>query len=814
MSSTVNIQQKQHTETKNIRKQALETAMHSLEMREMTPRVERLYSRLQERMTKKQKVWGGTRSVLNERTSHLPTTNRRALAFEHVLLNMPIGIETDDLIVGNCVEKGVAVRCLLPQFVKDEELGKTAVSMSHKTPDYELLVHKGLQHVLLKIDQKKAELENQAHQAQIRKKLDLLEAMMVEAKAAIKMARRYADLAEDLSITEKDSARKEELIRIAEVCRRVPEYPARTMQEAIQSFWFINYAFFQTETNISCGRLDQLFNPFFTSDVEKGILTTEQGQELIDCLCLRINDRIQIDPDNYAYSGGQESDVLGPLPKQFNISHNIGYVRREAPLSERGEPQKGKDGLNDQTDAINHWGQNVLISGLKADKTDGTSAVTYMFLNANEKLSLTSPVLTVRLHKKSPQALLVRTAEVLKHGGGMPFINNDDVIIDAYAKQGVKWEDACDYANSNCWETLIQGKSNQEMIRGINFLLYLELVLNRGRSLLTGEVLGLDTGDPLAFESFDDLMAAWKKQIEYSLKTRITSAANQILGPGGHGPYSTMPLLSALMSDCIENAEDLTHCGARYTIWHVLGEAASNAADAMAAIRKLVFEEQKMSMEQLLTALRSNWEGQEDRTLRQMIVNDAPKFGNDIDFVDDLCKEMCDYFLVRTQVHTAPYKDKIIFPCSIATFSWIISIGKRIAASADGRMHSEPIASNLTPVPGSDTSGPTAAINSYLKINTKAMAAGVPIDLRMNRNSIEGEQGNSRLANIIKTFIDMDGNMITLTVTSAEELKKAMREPEKYRNLRVRMGGWSGYFVLLSREHQSIHLKRVEHGLA
>ena len=274
--------------------ETIEAALNSHEMREMSPRVKRLYSRLQDRMTKKQKVWGGTLSVLNEKTINLPTTIRRALAFEKVLLEMPVGIESDDLIVGNCVEKGVAVRCLLPQFVKDEELGLTAVAMSHKTPDYETLVHKGLHHVIAKINQKKAELEGQNNSDQNKNKLDLLAAMKIEAEAAVKMARRYADLAMNLSLEEKNAARKSELQQIAEVCERVPEYPARTMQEAIQSFWFINYAFFQTETNISCGRLDQLFNPFFIKDAEEGILTTEEGQELIDCLCLRINDRIQI----------------------------------------------------------------------------------------------------------------------------------------------------------------------------------------------------------------------------------------------------------------------------------------------------------------------------------------------------------------------------------------------------------------------------------------------------------------------------------------------------------------------------------------
>lgn len=790
--------------------QAIEVVLNSLEMRKMNHRVERLYKRLQDRITKKQEIWGGNLSVLNENTINFPTVIRRALAFEKVLLEMPITIESDDIIVANCVDDGKVARCILPQFVKDEELFMTAISMYHKTPDYETLISKGLNGVVFDINQKRIELESEGDFDKNKTKLDLLEAMTIEANAAIKMANRYANLAIKLSLDEKNPARKSELLKIAEVCRRVPEFPARTMREAIQSFWFINYAFFETQTNISCGRLDQLFNPFFKNDIEKGILTIEEGQELIDCLCIRMNDRMQIDPENYVYDSEQE---LGALPKQCEVNQSMGFVKKTCNSSSNAGKPTETFALVDQLDAINHWGQNVLISGIKADKTDGTNAVSYMFLNSNEKLSLTSPVLTVRLHKNSPQELINRIAEVLKNGGGMPYINNDDVIVSAYTKLGVKWDDACEYANSNCWETLIQGRSNQEMIRGINFLLYLELALNRGCSLLNGQMVGIDTGDPIELRNFTDLMEAWKKQIDYSLETNIEHDASQILGSGGHGLYSSVPLLSALMKDCIENATDLTHGGARYTIWHIMGEAASNAADAMAAIKKLVFEEKKITMIQLLTMLKSNWEGSEGKRIREFIINHVPKFGNDIDYVDDLCKEMCDYFLSRAECHTKKYKNKIIFPCSIGTFSWIISIGKKIGASVDGRMNSDPIAANLSPVPGSDTSGPTAAINSYLKINMRDMAAGSPIDLRINKNSVEGKEGTNRLASIIKTFIEMDGNMITLTIASAEELRKAMDEPEKYRNIRVRMGGWSAYFVLLSKEHQLIHIKRIEHVL-
>jgi len=278
---------------------------------------------------------------------------------------------------------------------------------------------------------------------------------------------------------------------------------------------------------------------------------------------------------------------------------------------------------------------------------------------------------------------------------------------------------------------------------------------------------------------------------------------------GSHGYYTYIPVLSALTRDCIETMTDVTHHGARYTLWHVLAEAVSNAADAMSAIQKFVFDEKIITLPRLVEILRSNWEGEDELRLR--FLNDTPRFGNDLDAPDYYAKEMVDYFVERVGYHAKNYKICIYSP-SIATFSWIISIGKRIGASADGRKHKEPIAANMSPVPGADISGPVAAINSYLKLQTNTMAAGAPIDLRLNKHGLYGGEGTNRIAALIKTFIQQGGNMMTLTITDSEELKKAIEEPEKYKNLRVRMGGWSAYFVSLSKEAQKIHLRRSEHG--
>jgi formate C-acetyltransferase len=526
---------------------------------------------------------------------------------------------------------------------------------------------------------------------------------------------------------------------------------------------------------------------------------------LIDSLWLRFNDRAQICRENFFIS---EKD------REKSTAARQGVV-----VIDRG-PSVGKVGHRnrysfaaDAADAINHFGQNILLSGICPDGSDGTNELTYLCLNALEKFAFTSPVVTVRLHKNSPQELLIRTAEVLKNGGGMPYINNDDVLIQAYVDLGVTLEDARDYANSNCWETMIEGKSDQELIRGMNFLLFLELVLYRGHSKVLGP-MGPDTGDPRGFTGFDALMQAWQDQMDTQLQQGIDligqGLADGTLEHSSHGKYKYNPFLSALTFDCLTKEEDVIRGGARYTIWHVMGEAVANAIDAMAAIKKMVFEDGAISMDGLLEALEANREGHED--LRQRILARCPKFANNDDYADDIGRQMMSFFIERARFHAARHPH-VIFPASVGTFSWYAKIGKEVAASADGRYAAEAIAGNFSPAPGSDVSGPTAAIGSHLKMHVKDLAAGAPIDLRFSSHGLNGQAGTERFAGLIKAFVAMGGNMLTMTVTDVEELKRALVEPEKYRHLRVRMGGWWAYFVMLGEEQQRLHIRRVEHGL-
>ena len=782
--------------------EAIRQACEDTSLREMTPRTRQHYDAVQRLMDEKQTLVFGNETVLTAETMKLPTTIRRSLAFEKVMTEMPISVEPYALLAGYVTDDdGRIVRCMLPDFILEAELGQCVMSISHKCPDYETLLSIGLSGILANLEKSKGKLLATPGGAEDAAKLNFYDAAKREMNAVLKLADRYADLAESMG--------KHEL---ACICRKVPRCGAESFHEAIQSMWFFNHCIRESMTAISIGRIDHLLNPYFERDYLAGKITLGFAQELVDEFNLRVNDRAQINPENYVVPQEENPGA----PKNYHVGYEQGFVSTAE---------------NDQADAINHWGQNILISGINPDGSDDTNALTYMFLNAHEKIQMTNPVLTARLHKGSPPELVRRVAEVIKTGGGMPYINNDDVIVKAYEKVGIPREEACDYANSNCWETLLQGRSNQEMIRFVNFLYILELAMNNGKPLVRKSAKGIfegprkylsrvgppgnsvlngpETGDISSFSTMEDLFDAWKQQLDYMLEASMDSVSKTLAESGSHGLYSSVPILSSVTRDCVETMTDLTHGGSRYTLWHVLAEAVSNAADAFAAIQRFVFDEKLLSLQRLAEILRSDWEGEEQLRLR--FTNNNQRFGNGLAMPDQFAKDMVNYFIERTELHAKKHTICIFTP-NIATFSWIISIGKNIGASADGRRSREPVASNMSPVPGADVSGPTAAIHSYLKLDTSPMAAGAPIDLRLSSKGLEGAEGTNRIASLVKTFIDQGGNMLTLTVTSVDELRAAIEAPEKYRSLRVRMGGWSAYFTLLSKEAQQIHLKRMEHG--
>ena len=804
----------------------LECSEVDLTLREKTYRVQQLYTTLQDRMTKPQIAWDENSISLDGlEFNREPLVIRRARAFEKTLVEMPIAIESSDLIVGNVIQNDKVVRTRLPVYATQEEYSKAgevgasiSAHLGHKTPSYDLLFEKGIAGLISDIDLKITEIGSREICSERIEKLDFFKAMRIECNAMIKLANRFACLAEKMVETANTTQRKNELRIIADVCRRVPLYSPRTFHEAVQAFWLIHLALFSTGTNLSCGRFDQFLYPYLKTDLECGKLSLKEAQELVDCVWIRFNDRGQIVRENFFPDDDSiELNETQSDSKEQGQSTTLGEPTEletdQGPMDCEAGHRKRHRFATDAADAINHFGQNILLSGITSAGIDGTNELTYLCLNALEKFAFTSPVVTARLHKDSPSQLVDRVAEVLKTGSGMPYINNDNIIVDAYADLGIPLVDSRNYANSNCWETMIEGMSDQELIRGMNFALFLELALGRGKSTVHGR-MGPDSGDPREFETFNELMAAWKQQTSWQVQQGIEFIGEGIkngdLEHSNHGRYSYNPLLSALTLDCIENEQDVIRGGARYTIWHVMGEGVANAVDSLAAIKRAVFQDKTCTMDKLLDALESDW--REHENLRRMLVEQTPKFANDDDEVDRIGREVMEHFVKEAKKYARRYPS-VVFPCSVGTFSWYAMIGKEVAATADGRKSGEPIAANFSPSPGMDSCGPTAAINSYLKMPVNQLAGGGPIDLRLSLSGLKGTAGTQRLAGLIKAFVVGRGNMLTLTITDVEDLKKAMDEPEKYRHLRVRMGGWSAYFVMLSKKQQLLHIKRVEHGL-
>ena len=760
----------------------------------LTPRVARLQAKLAEAMLKKQETWKPENPVNAPFTAELPLLIRRAIATATVLQEMPIEIAEDEILVGKTARNGIIVCTSLPEFASDTEKEKARAEgfiisggLSHKTPDYPTLLAKGLRGILIDIADKKADIARRPDSPEKTGKLLLMESMEIECQAVIDLAHRYAELADQMADASA-SERAAELRQIAAICRRVPEYPAQTFHEVLQSVWMVHYAFFSTNTDLSLGRFDQYCGLALENDLDSGIQTLDSAQELIDCLWIKFNDRTQILRENFADSYHDYQAQAG-----YRLRTIIGQ---------------------DDADAINHLGQNLLLSGIRPNGIDGTNALTWVMLNSMERFEYTSPVVTIRLHRGSPPELLRRVAEVLKKGGGMPYIDNDDAIIPAYQKLGVPLEDARDYSNSNCWETMIAGKSDQELIRGFNFLLILEWVLNRGITRGRNVQEGIDSGDPHVFSSFEEVTEAWKRQLDTYLGKSIEYIGSRYttcdLQHSKHGRYAYNPMLSALTQDCIAKEQDIIRGGARYAIWHCMAEAVANCIDAMAAIKQMVFDEKIVTMDTLLDALANNWQGYEN--LRQQLIACSPKYANDQAYADEIGRELLGYFYERTRYHAQRYPT-IIFPCAVGTFSWYTSIGREVSASSDGRFAQDPITPNFSPSFGMDLAGPTAAIRSYCGMNGVDMAGGAPLDLRFAGSHLQGVTGTDRLAAFIQVFITLGGNMMTLTVTDVEELKRAMLEPLNYRGLRVRMGGWSAYFIALNPEQQRLHIAKVEHGV-
>jgi formate C-acetyltransferase len=710
----------------------------------------------------------------------LPVRKARAIALK--LSRMPTALWDGQLLAGSMTleEPRLHAEWGFPEYLTDqeqawaEEQGLSIHCFGHIVPDYPTLLAKGLQGIL-------ADAEAQRARVSCRQESVFLDSVAVALDAVIAFTGRLAGRCRADADARPDTARRAELRQMAENLRQAPAGPAQTFWQALQSVWLLHMIFHCTLNGNAVGRLDQYAWPLLEADLAAGRIGLERAAELVDCFCLKFNERAKTTDEQRPEAREDEPIDLGRRTRHYTSSQ-LGSNR-------------------DRLDATNHWLQNIVIGGRRPDATDGTNPLTFLLLDSYQRNQMTNPLLTLRTHPDTPAELLRRTCEVLKDGGGMPAVFNDEAIIPALERIGIPTPDARDYTNDGCWEIILPGRTDFRFQR-LSVMLCLEWALNRGVSRIGGSRGGLDTGDPRAFASFQEVWDAFEAQLDAmigELVRRVVETIDQ------RHTIAPVPLLSALIDGTIRSRTDMTGGGAKYRTFGMLCEGAAHAIDSLTAIKTVIFEQRLATMAELCDALDADFQG---RALLRKHLAEAPKYGNDDERADAVGRRMLETFTRCLARHGEAHAAQIKFPAGVATFSWYIGIGQGLGASPDGRLSGEPVSSNFSPALGRDVEGLPAAILSYAKMPHADLPAGGPLDLRVAAHLVEGEQGTERMVAMIRSFVEAGGAMMTLTVADTEQLRAAQREPEKHRSLRVRMGGWSAYFTMLSREQQAHHIRR------
>ncbi|MDH7569416.1 MAG: pyruvate formate lyase family protein [Armatimonadota bacterium] len=771
-----------------------------------TPRVAALRRRVREAMNLPPAEWQCP-SRIDDGLMGEPLPVRKAHAVALKLSRMPTDLWEGQLFAGSMTLENPRIHAErgFPDYVTPEEReaarrkGLSIHSVfGHIVPDYPRLLAKGLRGIRADAQNQFAHAQNEAEHAFLRSVVVALDGVMAfaarladrceaEARELLEcgVALRPSPLPPHLtnSPSADPAARAAELRQMAANLRQVPAGPALTFWQALQSVWLLHMVFHSTLDGNALGRLDQYAWPFLHADLEAGRIDLERAAELVDCFCLKFNERAKTTDDQRPEARREEP--MNPAQRtRHDTSSQIGTGR-------------------DRVDATNHWLQNIVVSGLTPEGEDGTNPLTYLLLESYRRNRMTNPLLTVRLHRHSPEELIRYTCEVLKEGGGMPALFNDEALVPALERIGIPTAHARDYTNDGCWEVILPGRTDFRFQR-LSLMLCLEWALNRGRSRIDGAQVGLDTGDPRAFASFHEVWHAFTRQLD-AMVGRVVQRVVQTIDD--RSTIAPVPLLSALIDGAIETRRDLTAGGARYRTFGMLAESAAHAIDSLVALKRVVFDQGQASMAEVCAALDADFEGY--ASLRAKL-KAAPKYGNDDDEADSMGRRVIDAFVESVARHAEAYRDQIKFPAGVGTFSWYIGIGEGLGASPDGRHAREPVSSNFSPALGCDMAGIPSAILSYAKMHRANLPAGGPLDLRLARRLVEGSEGTARMAAVLRSFVETGGNMMTLTVADTEELRAAQREPEKYESLRVRMGGWCAYFTMLSREQQEHHIRRQE----
>ncbi|MDU4862681.1 MAG: glycyl radical protein [Terrisporobacter othiniensis] len=593
-------------------------------------------------------------------------------------------------------------------------------------------------------------------------KVAQLNAMDICCDAIITLGERYASYARELAKAETDPARKEELLQIAANCDVVPAHKPKTYWQAIQMYWFVHLGV-TTELNpwdaYSPGRLDQHLYPFYEKDVEAGDLDDEKALELLENLWVKFNNQ--------------------PAPPKVGIT-----------LKESGT----------YTDFA-----NINTGGITEDGKDGVNEVSYLILDCMDEMKLLQPSSNVQISKKTPRKFLKRACEISRKGWGQPAFYNTEAIVQELLNAGKTIEDARLGGTSGCVETGAFGNEAYILTGYFNLPKILELTLYNGYDNVSKKQLGLQLGYAKDFKSFEELFEAYKKQIEYFLDIKIkgSNVIEEI-----YARYMPAPFLSIITNDCISSGKDYNAGGARYNTNYIQGVGIGTITDSLSAIKYNVFDKQKFSMEELTKALEDNFEGHE--IIKNLVSNKTPKYGNDDDYADDIMKDIFNFY--QKTITGRPNMKGGQYRINMLPTTCHVYFGEVMMASPDGRLAQKPVSEGISPSKSGDTNGPTAVIKSASKMD-HLRTGGTLLNQKFTPSVVAGENGLDQMSNLVRAYFDMDGHHIQFNVIDRQTLINAQNNPEEYKDLIVRVAGYSDHFRNLSKALQDEIIERTEQAL-
>ena len=648
--------------------------------------------------------------------------------------------------------------------------GKLNAGDAHLAVNYERILKDGLRGYEKRVKEYKAALD--LTNPDNIDKYCFYNAVLIVLKAVRNFANRYSVLAKDLAEKELNQKRKIELLEISRICSKVPYEPAETFQEAVQSVWFIQLIL-QIESNghsLSYGRFDQYMYPYYDRDIKNGTIKESEALELLTCLWIK--------------------------------TLTINKVRSQAhTLSSAGSPMY----------------QNVTIAGQTTDKKDAVNDLSFLVLKSVAQTRLTQPNLTVRYHKNINKHFLDECVEVMRLGFGMPALNNDEIIIPSFMDWQVKEEDAYNYSAIGCVETAVPGKWGYRCtgMSYINFPRMLLCTMNNGVDLTSNKRFTKGYGYFTEMESYEELLKAWDKTIREI--TRYSVIVENVIDKASERDVPDI-LCSSLTDDCIARGKTIKEGGAVYDFISGLQVGIANMADCLAAIKKLVYEEKKITRQELWDAILDDFSSPKNKKIQEMLIREAPKYGNDDDYVDQLIVEAYDSYIeeIEKYPNTRYNRGPIggIRYAGTSSISANVGQGMSTMATPDGRNAFEPLAEGCSPAHNSDKNGPTAVFKSVSKLRTNKITGGVLLNQKMTPQMLSTEENRQKLELLIKTFFNrLHGYHVQYNIVSKETLIDAQKHPEKHKDLIVRVAGYSAFFNVLSKKTQDDIIGRTEQSL-